>query len=142
MKIALKAQNGKIVSSWDTPHELIANRDAIGAGEQFELMVEQNGQWVPLEFPVVPPHPDPPQPTPPSYKPGMNPEAWFRSLVVGKPFGQQTLLDLEPTLNVNGWILTTPNAAGDRTKVKPPDYPNYFRVGFGEGYWVWLEQSM
>lgn len=147
MKIALRAQNGLIVSSWDVPHTLIANRTTVGIGEQFELLAEVNGQWVPFELapiptPPSPPQPQPPQPISPSYHAGMNPEAWFRSIVINKPFGQQTVLDVEPVLNANGWLLTPPNAVGDRTKVKPPDYPNYFRVGFGEGHWVWLAQSV
>jgi len=40
MKIALRnLHTGKYVSSWDAPHTLIANRDAIGPGEEFELVV-------------------------------------------------------------------------------------------------------
>jgi hypothetical protein len=62
------------------------------------------------------------------------------SLVAGKPFGQKTLLDLEPTLNAMGWLLTPPNAAGERTKVHPPGGP-WTRVGFGEGRWVWMSQA-
>ncbi len=140
MKIALRAQNGQIVSSWDAPHTLIANRDAVGIGEQFEVLVESNGQWIPFEF--QPPLPIPPQPILPPYVAGMDPHAWFLEVVAGQPFGQATLVADEPLLMANSWLLTPPNAAGDRTKVKPPDYPNYFRVGFGEGYWVWIAEPV
>ncbi|MEP7305931.1 MAG: DUF6531 domain-containing protein [Acidobacteriota bacterium] len=64
----------------------------------------------------------------------------FLAWVAGKPFGQQTLLDLEPTLNAAGWLLTPPNAAGERTKVHLPNGP-WIRVGFGEGQWVWIPQG-
>lgn len=39
MKFAFRnVLTGKFVSSWDAPHMLIANRDAIGPGETFELI--------------------------------------------------------------------------------------------------------
>jgi hypothetical protein len=38
-KVAFRSiQSGKYVSMWDEPHTLIANRDAIGPGEQFEVL--------------------------------------------------------------------------------------------------------
>ena len=82
--------------------------------------------------------PQPPQPRPPIDK-ALPPREQFLKWVEGKPFGQQTLLDLEPTLRAAGWRLTPPNAVGDRTKVKPPNAP-WTRVGFGEGKWIWLVQ--
>jgi hypothetical protein len=66
-------------------------------------------------------------------------QAWFNSLIAGKPFNQQTLLDLEPTLNAAGVRLTPPNAAGDRTKIQLPT-GQWVRVGFGEGKPVWVVQ--
>ena len=66
-------------------------------------------------------------------------QAWFQSLIAGKPFTQQTLLDLEPTLNRYGVQLTPPNAAGDRTKIGLPN-GQWVRVGFGEGRPVWVPQ--
>jgi hypothetical protein len=71
--------------------------------------------------------------------PGGNYQAWFNSLIAGKPFNQQTLLDLEPTLNAAGVQLTPPNAAGDRTKIGLPN-GQWVRVGFGEGRPVWVPQ--
>ncbi len=140
MKIALRSvSNGLIASVWDTP-QLTTNRSAVGVGEQFEVLVESGGQWIPFEF--QPPLPIPPPPILPPYVAGMDPHAWFLEVVAGQPFGQATLVADEPVLNANGWLLTPPNAAGDRTKVKPPDFPNYFRVGFGEGYWVWITQPV
>lgn len=89
------------------------------------------------------PVPAPPSPLVSVYHVGMDPFTWFLSVVAGKPFGQQTLLDVEPVLNASGWLITPANheVPPMRTKVKPPDYAHYFRVGFGEGHWVWLEQS-
>lgn len=83
--------------------------------------------------PVV--DPDPPQPDP-----RLSPREQFFAWVDGKPFSQQTLLDLEPTMKAAGWELTPPNANGDRTKVYPPGGP-WIRVGLGEGQWIWLPQA-
>ena len=50
MRIALRAFNGKIVTAWDEyqgQHPLIANRDAIGPGETFDVIV--------LDGPTPPP---------------------------------------------------------------------------------------
>lgn len=71
---------------------------------------------------------------------GGNYQAWFNSLIQGKPFNQQTLLDLEPTLNKYGVQLTPPNAVGDRTKIGLPN-GQWVRVGFGEGQPVWVPQG-
>ena len=68
-------------------------------------------------------------------------KALFASLVVGKPFGQATLLALEPTLAQYCIALTPPNAAGDRTKIGDPVSGHWVRVGFGEGDWVWVVQG-
>ncbi len=55
MKFAFRnVQTGKYVSSWDYPHTLIANRDAIGPGETFEL--------IDLDPPAPPPAAWPPAP--------------------------------------------------------------------------------
>jgi hypothetical protein len=67
-------------------------------------------------------------------------QTWFNSLVAGKPFNQQTLLALEPTLNAAGVQLTPPNAVGDRTKINVPGV-GWVRVGFGEGHPVWIPQG-
>jgi hypothetical protein len=66
-------------------------------------------------------------------------QAWFNALVQGRPFNQQTLLELEPVLEQYGMHLTPPNAAGDRTKIQLPD-GTWVRVGFGEGRPVWVPQ--
>jgi len=66
-------------------------------------------------------------------------QTWFNGLIAGKPFNQQTLLDLEPTLNQAGVQLTPPNAVGDRTKIRLPT-GQWVRVGFGEGKPVWVVQ--
>ena len=92
----------------------------------------------------------PGQPLPPGVTPkadaiqgpeafGNNYEAWFNSLLQGRPFNQQTLLELEPILNQYGVNLTPPNAAQDRTKIQLPD-GTWVRVGFGEGKPVWVPQ--
>src|SRR5258706_10239526 len=65
---------------------------------------------------------------------------WFFKQVEGRPFGQQTLLNLEPALISVGSALTPPNANGDRTKIQDPFTKQWIRVGFGEGHWVWLVQ--
>jgi hypothetical protein len=56
VKVALRAFNGKIVTAWDEfqgQHPLIANRDAIGLGETFELIMLDG------PTPPVPPIPPP-----------------------------------------------------------------------------------
>jgi hypothetical protein len=67
-------------------------------------------------------------------------QAWFNALIAGKPFNQQTLLELEPILNRYGLNLTPPNAVGERTKIQLPN-GQWVRVGFGEGRPVWIPQS-
>lgn len=66
-------------------------------------------------------------------------QAWFNALIAGRPFNQQTILELEPILNQYGLNLTPPNAAGERTKIQLPD-GTWVRVGFGEGKPVWVPQ--
>lgn len=73
--------------------------------------------------------------------PNNDTKALFFSLVAGKPFGQATLLALEPTLAQYCIALTPPNAAGDRTKIGDPISMRWTRVGFGEGDWVWIPQG-
>jgi hypothetical protein len=63
------------------------------------------------------------------------------SLVAGRPFGQQTLLDIAPTLALYGIQLTPPNAAGERTKIGDPISGRWIRLGFGEKFWVWIPQG-
>jgi hypothetical protein len=137
-RIALRVTGGKFISF--QPDGSIAVRDnpnspgQPGAFETIEVLLLDGG------FPVLP-NPGPPVvPTPPGPVTPGAPRDRFMSLVAGKPFGQQTLLDLEPTLNAMGWLLTPPNAAGERTKVHPPGGP-WTRVGFGEGQWVWKPQA-
>lgn len=63
------------------------------------------------------------------------------TLVENKPFGQQTLLDLEVTLRQYRIALTPPNAVGERTKIGDPISGRWTRLGFGEGHWVWIVQG-
>jgi hypothetical protein len=75
---------------------------------------------------------------------GGNYQGWFNSLVAGKPFNQQTILDLEPILNQYGVQLTPPNSQGERTKIGIPNGQggyDWVRVGFGEGHPVWIPQG-
>jgi hypothetical protein len=137
MRVAIRDHRGLYAGTWDG-NQIVCDREQIGEGETFELVMLD---------PPDPPKPEPPKPEPPAttyppYRPAYvgREQDWFSILVFGKPFGQKTLLDLEPTLNANGWLLTPPNAAGDRTKVHYPDGP-WVRVGFGEGHWVWVVQE-
>lgn len=158
MNIALAASNQKLVSSNDGDAPLTADRVAVGPWEQFALLVEHPEGWVQLDLtafvraivaemlPAAPIVPPPPAIAPWATFQGSAQE-WFSQLVYGKPFGQQTLLALEPTLLANGWQLTGPNTAGDRTKVAYQREENgqrvwqWIRVGFGEGAWVWVVQA-
>lgn len=139
MKVAFKDHRGFYGTTWDG-QQMAFNREAIGEGETFELVVLD-----------VPEPPQPPVVTYPPYSPNYvgSEREWFSVLVFGKPFGQQTLLDLEPTFKENGWLLTPPNANGERAKVAYQRAPlfgvsavlwQWVRVGFGEGVWVWVEQ--
>lgn len=67
-------------------------------------------------------------------------QGWITSLLAGKPFNQQALLDLEPTLKQYGVILQPGNAQNERTKVQLPN-GQIVRLGFGEGHPVWVVQS-
>ena len=67
--------------------------------------------------------------------------AWFLQQVAGRPFGQQTLTELQAALNCAGSALTPPNADGDRTKIWEPNEQRWKRVGFGEGVWVWVDTT-
>ncbi len=84
--------------------------------------------------------PQPIKPPVPPVDPDLTPRQQFMEWVKGKVFAQHTLENLEPTMNAAGWELTGPNALGQRTKVRPP-YSHWFRVGFGEGDWVWVDQG-
>lgn len=106
-----------------------------GTGTSRYFFIDQPAS-APVPAPVPVPTPVP-VPNPPFTG---DPRTWFMALVADKPFTQQTLLDLEPFLNANGWQLTPPNSVGDRTKVHPPNGP-WTRVGFGEGHWVWMPQT-
>lgn len=144
MIISIKTAHGYL--SWQPPtatgQARLQYRPTVGEWEQFDvqglealapLIAALLGHVEPVD-PVKPP--DPPQP-PDVLLP---PREQFLAWVTGKPFGQQTLLELEPTLQAHGWLLTPPNAVGERTKIHPPGGP-WTRVGFGEGQWVWLEQK-
>jgi hypothetical protein len=139
-RIALRVTGGKFISF--QPDGSIAVRDnpnspgQPGAFETIEVLLLDGG------FPVLPGAGPAVVPTHdvPVVPPGATPRERFMALVAGKPFGQKTLLDLEPTLNAMGWLLTPPNAVGERTKVHPPGGP-WTRVGFGEGQWVWIPQA-
>ena len=149
-RIALRVTGGKFLSF--QPNGVIEVRDnpnspgQPGAFETIEVLLLDGGLPV-LPGPAQPVGPTPVGPTPvvptpvvPVFPPGTSLREQFMTLVAGKPFGQKTLLDLEPTLNAMGWLLTPPNAAGERTKVHPPSGP-WTRVGFGEGQWVWIPQA-
>lgn len=73
--------------------------------------------------------------------PGGDFHAWFLSQVAGKPFTQQTLVELQPALACVGSQLTPANANGERTKIYDPTSERWTRVGFGEGQWVWMVQG-
>jgi hypothetical protein len=121
-----------------------------GAGTSRYLLIQEQAAAPAQPVPVVQPGPGPPSGILPVTQ-GLAPREQFLAWVAGQPFGQATLLKLEPTLNAHGWLLTPPNAVGDRTKIHPPGGP-WVRVGFGEGMamppgtpdiakWVWIEQS-
>jgi hypothetical protein len=59
----------------------------------------------------------------------------------GEPFTQQTLVESEPMLNRFGIQIAPPNAAGERTKIGDPISGHWTRIGFGEGYPVWIQQD-
>ena len=131
MKVAILDSKGFYGTTWDGPN-LKFDRTAVGPGETFEI--------INLE-PVVPPIITNPPTMPPYDTWTSTDEDWFSTLVYGKPFGQETLLALEPFLRDNGWTLTPANAEGARTKVLPAGAGKHWvRVGFGEGYWVWVVQ--
>lgn len=73
--------------------------------------------------------------------PGGDFHAWFLSQVAGKPFTQQTLVELQPALACVGSQLTPANANGEQTKIYDPTSERWTRVGFGEGHWVWMVQG-
>jgi hypothetical protein len=66
---------------------------------------------------------------------------WFMGQLSGKPFNQQTLLDLEPLLQQSGSRLTPANSLGERTKIWDPTRNDWVRVGFGEGTPQWIYQG-
>lgn len=133
MIISIKTAHGFVSFQ---PDGRIEYRDTVGEWERLDI------DGLVLPAPPQPPEPQkPPHQVYPSYAPDYvgRERDWFSVLVFGKPFDQKTLNDLEPTLNAAGWLLTPPNAVGDRTKLKPPSKP-WTRVGFGEKAWVWIEQ--
>lgn len=83
---------------------------------------------------------DPPVVRSPLDNLAISPRDRFMALVDGRPFGAETLLELEPVLAAAGWALTPPNQLGVRAKIHPPGGP-WTRVGFGEGRWMWIEQG-
>jgi len=66
-------------------------------------------------------------------------EQWFRALVGNRPWNQDTLNALMPTLQQYGIKLTPPNANKEQTKIQLPT-GEWVRVGFGEGHPVWIPQ--
>jgi hypothetical protein len=72
---------------------------------------------------------------------GGNFQDWFMQAINGKPFNQQTLLDLEPLLQQSGSKLTPANSLGERTKIWDPTRNDWVRVGFGEGTPQWIYQN-
>lgn len=150
MVISIKTAHGYL-SAVPPPADSIAGsfeyKPECGAYEQFDvggLETLVGAIAALLTAPVTPPPPPkPPQQIYPSYAPDYvgRERDWFSVLVFGKPFDQQTLLDLEPTFNAAGWLLTPPNAKGERTKLKPGSALPWTRVGFGEGQWVWIPQA-
>ncbi len=138
MVVTIKTAHGYLSAQPGNPVKW-EYRKSVGTWEQFDI----EGLELPPVVPPVPPTPEPPPVVnPPEPLPTVptDPQEFFQFWVEGKPFGQKTLLDLESTFNAYGWQLTPPNAAGDRTKIKPPNGP-WIRVGFGEGHWVWIPQS-
>lgn len=123
-------KDGTIDFPWDT------DQTAAFVADDFVLQFEKI-------CPEIPPTPVPiPIPTIGKPKTSSQFKDWFFKQVENKPFGQQTLLDLEPALISVGSALTPPNAVGDRTKIQDPFAKSvWIRVGFGEGHWVWLPQS-
>ena len=85
--------------------------------------------------------PDTPTASGPSAFGGGNFQDWFMGALQGKPFNQQTLLDLEGLLNQSGSRLTPANAQGERTKIWDPTKNDWVRVGFGEGTPQWIYQG-
>lgn len=67
-------------------------------------------------------------------------QEWFMNLVGNRPWNQQTLNELVPTLEQYGFKQWTPNAIGEQTKLQLPN-GQVVRVGFGEGHPVWIPQS-
>lgn len=114
-----------------------------GAGTARYLLIQEQTAAPSQPVPPPTPGPGPPVVVGPVVQPvtpGLSARDQFMAWVAGQPFGQATLLKLEPTLNAAGWLLTPPNALGDRTKIHPPGGP-WTRVGFGEGAWVWILQA-
>jgi len=74
MKVAFRDHRGKYGTTWDGP-TLVFNRDAIGLGETFEMVVLEGGGVV-----VTPPGP----PTPPPPAPGPTPEPSARYVAAVK----------------------------------------------------------
>src|SRR5206468_9699826 len=71
---------------------------------------------------------------------GSDYQSWFMNLVGNRPWNQETLNNLMPTLSHYGFKLTPPNASGDQTKIQLPT-GEWVRVGFGEGHPVWIPQG-
>lgn len=145
-RIAFRVTGGKFISfAPDGTMSVKDNPNSPGEPGEYEtievLLLDGGLPVLPGSAPVVPQPVTPPVVDPPAHMPpGATPWDQFMAAVAGRPFGQATLLELEPTLVASGWQLTPPNALGDRTKVHPPGGP-WTRVGFGEGHWVWVPQA-
>ncbi len=128
MNVTIETCHGTILSAQPDGTMQVRDRTQVGAWEIFT--VHEVGT-----------DPKPPDPDELPLQGALDDHEFFTKLVQGKPFGQQTVLDLEPTFIANNWKLTKPNADGDRTKVFGAKTQKWIRVGFGEGFWVWYEQS-
>jgi hypothetical protein len=137
MKIALRAiANAKAVSMWDSPYTLIANRDHIGPGEEFEMLMQQgDGSWVPFAFPEPPPPPETvvPPTTPTGYDPAVR-QPWPRPM----PPDIDTADELEVTNRVD-WCLQSFNSSDDRSywvNVIMGRLEELHQIGWtADGYW-------
>jgi hypothetical protein len=107
MKIALRAiANANFVTMWDTGI-LRADRDSIGPGEEFEVLMQlEDGTWVPFECEEVPPTPEPPTD---GYDPNVR-QPWPRPM----PPDINTADEVEVTNRVD-WCLQDFNSSDDRS---------------------------
>ncbi len=125
MNVTIETCHGTILSAQPDGTFQVRDKTQVGAWEIFAVHEVNDGPQPPSDLPR---------------QGELSDYDFFALLVLDKPFGQQTVLDLEPTLKANGWELTPPNAAGERTKLFAAKTKKWIRVGFGEGRWVWKVQ--